>query len=155
MALYAQMGEPAYMRQKQAMAIETVRSHKRMFVDATARRFVRYWTGYWSLTPAYLEHEPLDLPNVPFCTTLSLFMICGLVGWWQRDRQRLLPFVALVALFPIPYYLTHASMDYRQPIEPELAILITAGMLSVRDRVTASDSAAVEINSADLDLVPS
>ena len=155
MALYAQMGESAYMQQKRTLAIETVMSHKQLFIDATARRFVRYWTGYWSLTPAYLEHEPLDLPNVPFCTTLSLFMICGLVGWWQRDRQRLLPFVALVALFPIPYYLTHASMDYRQPIEPELAILITAGMLSVRDRVTASDAAAVALGSTDLDLVPS
>jgi hypothetical protein len=46
-------------------------------------------------------------------------------------------------------------VDYRQPIEPELAILITAGMLSVRDRVTASDAAAVVISPTDLDLVPS
>jgi 4-amino-4-deoxy-L-arabinose transferase-like glycosyltransferase len=155
MALYSEMGEPAYMQQKKALALETIREHKHLFVAATARRFLRYWTGYWSLTPAYLEHEPLDLPNVPFCTTLSLFMITGLVVWWRRDRQRLLPFIALVALFPVPYYLTHASVDYRQPIEPELAILITAGMLSVRDRVTASNTAAVEINPSDLDFVPS
>jgi hypothetical protein len=61
--------------------------------------------------------------------------------------------VALVAVFPIPYYLTHASMDYRQPIEPELAIVVTAGMLAVRDRVTAQETEGIEI--ADLDLVPS
>jgi hypothetical protein len=58
-------------------------------------------------------------------------------------------------LFPIPYYLTHASMDYRQPIEPELAILATAGMLAVRDRVTAQATEAIEIATTDLDLVPS
>jgi hypothetical protein len=46
-------------------------------------------------------------------------------------------------------------VDYRQPIEPELAILITAGMLSVRDRVTATNIAAVEIHPTDLDFVPS
>lgn len=155
MAMYSRMGEAAYMQQKYTLSLETVREHKRLFVDATARRFLRYWTGYWSLSTAYLAHEPLDLPNVPFCTTLSLFLICGLVVWWRRDRQRLLPFLALLVLFPIPYYLTHSSVDYRQPIEPELAILMTAGMLSVRDRAAARDVAALGMDSTDLDFVPS
>jgi hypothetical protein len=66
----------------------------------------------------------------------------------------LLPFALLLLVFPIPYYLTHASMDYRQPVEPELAILITAGMLAVRDRVTAQAEEPIEI-ATDLDLVPS
>jgi hypothetical protein len=61
----------------------------------------------------------------------------------------------LVVLFPVPYYLTHASMDYRQPMEPELAILVTAGMLAVRDRVTAQATVPIEIEAPDLDLVPS
>jgi 4-amino-4-deoxy-L-arabinose transferase-like glycosyltransferase len=154
LALYAQMGETAYMAQKQALAITAIREHKRMFVRASARRFLRYWTSYWSLSPAYLQHEPFDLPNVPFCTTLSLFLICGLVGWVRRDRGTLLPFALLVAVFPIPYYLTHVSMDYRQPIEPELAILVTAGMLAVRDRVTVQATQGIEITGTDLDLVP-
>jgi hypothetical protein len=154
MALYAHMGEPAYMAQKHAMAVATIREHKQLFVHATWRRFLRYWTGYWSFSPAYLEHEPLDLPNVPFCTTLSLFLICGLVSWGRARRRTLLPFALLVALFPIPYYLTHASMDYRQPIEPELAILITAGMLAVRDRLTAPATEPV-LATRDLDLVAS
>ncbi len=45
-------------------------------------------------------------------------------------------------------------MDYRQPMEPELAILMTAGMLAVRDRVTAQANEGIAI-AADLDLVPS
>ena len=154
MALYAQMGEPDYMAQKRAIAIETIRENKRVFVHASYRRFLRYWTGYWSLSRDYLQHEPFDLPNVPFCTTLSLFLLCGLVTWGRNRRDTLLPFALLVAVFPIPYYLTHASMDYRQPVEPELAILITAGMLAVRDRVTADAAEEIEI-ATDLDLVPS
>lgn len=155
MALYARIGEPAYMAQKRSLAIATIRDHKRIFLHASARRFLRYWTGYWSLTPAYLEHEPMDLPNVPFCTTLSLFLLAGLVTWGRNKRDTLLPFAFLVALFPVPYYLTHASMDYRQPVEPELAILITAGMLAVRDRVTAQAAEPIELPATDLDLVPS
>jgi len=126
-----------------------------MFVHDSARRFLRYWTGFWSFAPAYLEREPFDLPNVPFCTTLSLFLICGLVSWGRSRGDTLLPFALLVAVFPIPYYLTHASMDYRQPVEPELVMLITAGMLAVRDRVTAQAEAGIEIAPPDLDLVPS
>ena len=155
MAMYARMGEPAYMAQKQALAIATIRAHKRMFVHDSARRFLRYWTGFWSFAPAYLEREPFDRPNVPFCTTLSLFLICGLVSWGRSRWETLLPFALLVAVFPIPYYLTHASMDYRQPVEPELVMLITAGMLAVRDRVTAQAEAGIEIAPPDLDLVPS
>lgn len=154
LARYAQMGEPAYMAQKQAMAIATIRAHKRMFVHANTRRFLRYWTGYWSFAPSYLSHEPFDIPNVPFCTTLSLFLICGLVTLGRSRLETLLPFALLVIVFPIPYYLTHSSMDYRQPIEPMLAIVITAGMLAVRDRATAQAQEPIEITT-DLDLVPS
>jgi 4-amino-4-deoxy-L-arabinose transferase-like glycosyltransferase len=154
MALYAQMGESAYMVQKRALVIETIRENKRAFVHASYRRFLRYWTGYWSLSRDYLQHEPFDLPNVPFCTTLSLFLIAGLVTWRRNRQGTLIPFALLVVLFPIPYYLTHASMDYRQPVEPELAILITAGMLAVRDRAAAQAEEPIEI-ARDLDLVPS
>jgi hypothetical protein len=154
LALYAQMGEKAYMAQKQSMAIANIRAHKRMFAHDTVRRFARYWTGYWSFAPSYLSHEPFDIPNVPFCTTLSLFLICGLVAWGRSRLDTLLPFALLVVVFPIPYYLTHSSMDYRQPIEPELVMLVTAGMLAVRDRVTAQAEEPIDLG-ADLDLVPS
>lgn len=155
LALYAKMGEPAYMAQKRDLALATIRGHKRTFANASFHRFLRYWTGYWSLAPSYLSHEPFDIPNVPFCTTLSLFLIGGLVTWRRNRRDTLLPFALLVLIFPIPYYLTHSSMDYRQPIEPELAILVTAGMLALRDRVTARASEPIEIPASDLDLVPS
>ncbi len=155
LALYAKMGEPAYMAQKHDLAIATIRHQKRLFVEASVRRFLRYWTGYWSFAPGYLQKEPFDIPNVPFCTTLSLFLICGLATWRRNQLGALLPFALLLLAFPIPYYLTHASMDYRQPIEPELAILVTAGMLAVRDRVTARAAEPVEIPASDLDLVAS
>jgi 4-amino-4-deoxy-L-arabinose transferase-like glycosyltransferase len=154
LAVYERLGERAYMAQKQALAMASVRQHKRVFVEATARRILRYWTGYWSFSPAYLQLEPLDVPNVPFCTVLTIFALFGIVMWPSKERSKLLPFAALLIVFPLPYYLTHASMDYRQPIEPEMAILVTAGMLAVRDRMRAAAAQPVDM-STDMDLVPS
>ena len=39
----------------------------------------------------------------------------------------LLPYLGVVLVFPLPYYLTHASMDYRQPIESVVLVLVVAG----------------------------
>jgi hypothetical protein len=106
-----------------------------MFVlEMSVRRVARFWTGYWSFHRDYLRREPFDLPNVFFCSGLTLLMLRGLRRCWRDDWRRALPYVALVVLFPLPYYLTHASMDYRQPIEPEVAILIAVGLVGERAR---------------------
>lgn len=157
MALYARLGEKAYLAQKHELSVAAVSQHKGLFVLATIRRFVRFWTDYWSLSPAYLQQQPLDIPCIPFCTALSLLTLAGLISWWRRDGKALLPFALLVALFPIPYYLTHASMDYRAPIEPQLVILTAAGLLAVRDRLLAANRRPINVDAdaGDLDLVAS
>ena len=48
-------------------------------------------------------------------------------------------------IFPLPYYFTHSSADYRQPIEPEIIVLVTAGIFGLRDWQTDSDSDADQI----------
>lgn len=138
LALYSRLGEKTYLQQKHDLALEEVRQHKARFAVACARRAVRFWTGYWSLSPVYLQREPFDIPNIPFCSTLTLLALAGLVSGWRQNRAGLLPFLCLVALFPLPYYLTHASMDYRAPIEPELVILTTTGLLALRERLRAT-----------------
>jgi len=41
----------------------------------------------------------------------------------------------LIALFPLTYYVTHASPDYRQPIEPEIIVLAVVGAGSLSRRL--------------------
>ena len=59
-------------------------------------------------------------------------MLLGIFRWlrwarWQPSRlPLLLPYLATVLVFPLPYYLTHASMDYRQPIESVILVLVVA-----------------------------
>lgn len=128
MAKYIRMGETAYMQSKQAMALQHVRNDPGQFAWVSVRRVVRFWTGYWSFSPAYLRAEGFDIPNVPFCSVLTLLTIFGSVRLWRSGRQRAVPYLVLFAVFPLPYYLTHASMDYRQPIEPEVVLVIAFGV---------------------------
>jgi hypothetical protein len=50
----------------------------------------------------------------------------------------------MLLVFPLPYYLTHSSMDYRQPIEPQIVILVTIGLFGIRDWTASADSQEVE-----------
>jgi hypothetical protein len=140
MSEYQRLGEIQYLAKKHRLAAEFVSHHPLWFAVATVRRFVRYWTGFWSFSPSYLRLEPLDLPNFFFCTGVTVMMLRGARRLWTQRREAALPLLAHIACFPVTYYLTHASMDYRQPIEPVIVILATIGVFAVAPRVRESSS---------------
>ena len=134
MQRYQQLGEINYIAEKRVLAIDFAKRHPLFLVEATGRRILRFWTGFWSFSPAYLHAEPLDIPNVPFCIFLCGCMLVGLRRWWKEDRAAAMPFLIALLVFPLPYYLTHSSMDYRQPIEPIMIVLVTIGLFDTRCR---------------------
>jgi len=137
-------GETAYLAQKRAIAVSFVSYHPLLFIGVSLRRAVRFWTGFWSFRLSYLQFEPLDVPNVFFCTCITLFMLRGIWRWWKEDRTHANPFLMMLLIFPVPYYLTHASMDYRQPIEPQIVILVTIGLFGIRNWTASADSHKVK-----------
>lgn len=139
MTKYEREGEIAYMAEKRAQTINFVECHPGFFALATVRRIVRFWTGYWSFNPGYLKYEPFDLPNVPFCLFLLWFMVKGLARWWHESRAGVMPYLLAVLFFPLPYYLTHSSMDYRQPIEPVIVVLVTIGLFGLHAKARQSE----------------
>ena len=58
---------------------------------------------------------------------LTLLTVLGAREMLRQHRRAALSLLAVVLIFPVPYYLTHSSMDYRQPIEPEIVVLIVIG----------------------------
>ena len=68
-------------------------------------------------------------PNLPFCLSVTVLMVLGLRRLWLADRATALPFLAVVVLFPFPYYLSHSSMDYRQPIETIVVLLVARALI--------------------------
>jgi 4-amino-4-deoxy-L-arabinose transferase-like glycosyltransferase len=128
MEKYVRMGEIAYMQEKHDLFVDFAKHHPGFVAIATVRRIVRFWLGYWSFSPSYLKYEPFDLPNVPFCMFLCFFVYKGLKRWWKQDRKAVVPYLLSMAIFPLPYYLTHSSMDYRQPLEPMMILLVSVGL---------------------------
>ena len=131
MRKYIAVGEIRYTVEKHALAVDWVSHHKLEFAALCVRRATRFWTGFWSFSSRYLAVEPFDLPNVPFCLFLTLFMVRGLRRWWREDHLAALPALCAVVIFPLPYYLTHSSTDYRQPIEPIIVLLVTIGLFGM------------------------
>ena len=124
---YMAMGEIHYMAEKQKLGLRYVSAYPAAFTMVSARRALRFWTGFWSFSAAYRAREPFDVPNVPFCTLLTALTVLGAMELFRQHRRAALSFVAVLIVFPLPYYLTHSSMDYRQPVEPEIAVLVMIG----------------------------
>ena len=131
MRQFRSVGEMTYLAQRRDLAVHHVMRHPVAFAGVSLRRAFRFWTGLWSLSPGYLRQQPLDLPNLFFCTTVTWLMLQGLMIWRRQHSGGALPYQLLLLLFPLPYYLTHASMDYRQPIEPEIVLLVTVGIFGL------------------------
>jgi len=144
MQQYIAQGEIRYMAEKHTLAVDWVKQHKLFFAGLCVRRTVRFWTGFWSFSHRYLSVEPLDLPNVPFSIFLTFFMLRGLRRWWREDAGSALPYLLAIVIFPLPYYLTHSSADYRQPIEPIIVLLVAVGLFGLGSALQDTEEEQIE-----------
>jgi 4-amino-4-deoxy-L-arabinose transferase-like glycosyltransferase len=127
MQKFLTMGEKAFLQEKHALAIDSLRNHPDFFIRKTMRRFLYYWTGYWSLSAKELHEQPYEPGNIFYVCTITFLMLRGIRRLWHANRSALLPYLVLICIFPITYYITHPLMDYRQPIEPAIIVLAVAG----------------------------
>lgn len=123
------LGELAYMDREKKLGFDFIRSHPSWFAVVTVRRFVYIWTGYWSFDKRYLAEEPLDPPNVFFCTVLTIMMLVGLRRLWHENRSVALLLGMVLFCFPAIYYVTHVDVAYRRPIDPLIVVLAVYGVL--------------------------
>jgi hypothetical protein len=120
---FKDLGELAYVEREKQRGMDYIRSHPGWFVLVTARRFIYIWTGFWSFDIRYLAEEPLDTPNVFFCTALTVLMLMGLRRLWRVDRERAAFFILLLFFFPTAFYLTHPEVYARRQIDPLIVVL--------------------------------
>ncbi|WP_348268137.1 glycosyltransferase family 39 protein [Edaphobacter sp. DSM 109919] len=132
MQRFESLGEARYLAEKHTLAVTFIRQHPVVFLKNSFRRALCFWTAYWSFSRAYLADQPTQIPDMFFSIGLTIFMLVGARKLWLRDKTAALPYVILMALFPFTYFFTHASPDYRQPIEPEIIALVSTGILSLK-----------------------
>ncbi len=136
---FKQLGELAYFDKKKQQAFEFIRAHPGWYAWATIRRAVYLWTGYWSLDREYLAEEPLDPPNILFCSTLTVLALLGLRRAWRADWSGALPYALVLFSFPLIYYITSPEVYYRRPIDPFLVILAVVGVMPNRGQSPAKN----------------
>lgn len=132
MARYRRLGELRYMAEKQREALDFITRHPWAFARATVMHIVFFWFGVGSL--AHILHFPEVLFGL-----LTIFAFTGLWATLIRRSEMSLPFAAVVAVFPLIYYVTHPDPRFRHLIEPQLMVLAAYGGLTVwrRDGPTA------------------
>lgn len=143
-AEYQQLGEVGYTAKKMQQGLAFIASHRALYATQTVRRVVYLWTGYWSFGARYLHEEPMDPPNIVFCTALTIVTLIGLWCAWKTNRAVAAPYLVVFIFFPLVYYLTHPEDYYRRPIDPLFVILsayAVAGWLERRGRSRQSEAA--------------
>jgi len=131
---YEQEGEIVYMSHKQNQALDYIKAHPAWYAKMTLRRFLYLWTGYWSLSRAYLKEEPLDPPNICVCTTLTILMLIGFVRAAREDPAVAIRYAIVFLFYPAVYCLTHPETYYIRPLDPLINILAMYAVLSLVER---------------------
>lgn len=130
---WTRLGEIGYMNAKKLETKAYIRAHPGFVAWLTVRRFVYTWTGFWSLDPKFLANEPFHIPNVLFDTSMTVLLLLGFRFAFRNGHGLdLVPLLLVLIGFPLVYYLTHPSMDYRHPID---IIIVIFGCYGVNEMV--------------------
>lgn len=125
-AVYKRMGEIAFMKEKQREAIHYIVTHPGAVARWTFKRFVHTWTG---TTDPAKDLWPHAIPILRvFIVYNYAFPVLTLLGLFFASRTRniaTLPLASVIFCYPLVYYITHASLRYRHPIDPVMAVLTT------------------------------
>lgn len=121
-----QIGEPAYMAEKQEQAKKLIERHPSRFALLTLRRILNTWTGAWEYPPRWNMDES-GLANILMYSLISLLAFAGIRRAIRDRRDGVFPLSILIVVFPGIYYLTHSDLGFRHPIDPVIAIFLVYG----------------------------
>jgi len=149
---YAQLGETAYMAEKWELATSFMRAHPGLELRLTGRKFVDFWVGTESPIKNFRETDSWLIRGIllsSFSTAIGAFLgVAALWGGRKRTTRRrrehrisaererngteekaemngkiVWPLAVFPVVFPCLYYVTHADLRYRHPIDPIVLLL--------------------------------
>jgi len=124
---YARQGEIAFMQERRKDSLSFIGHHPGFFGFMCLRRFFYMWTAFWNLDPANLAVELHSPGNIFFTVCLTVLMLVGLLSSLQSDRETAIPYLIVLGVYPLVFYLTHPEIRYRHLIDPEIIILAAVG----------------------------
>jgi Dolichyl-phosphate-mannose-protein mannosyltransferase len=158
---YAQLGETGYMAEKWELATSFMRAHPKLEMDLVGRKLVDFWMGTEAPVKNFRETDSWLIRGILLSSFLTavgaLFGIVALWGGRKRITQRrrvrdadaeitpdqtkemtsppVFPLAVFPVVFPCLYYLTHADLRYRHPIDPIVLLLTAAAAAGAWDWV--------------------
>jgi len=118
------MGEIAFMAAKEHEAFVFMRTHPADTLNFMFRRFMETWLAVTESPADIWGRAPLYLKAV-FAINVLLSLLAWLGAMFvNRNRHpEAAPFVMVLLIFPLVFYLTHSTLRYRFPMEPILIVL--------------------------------
>lgn len=115
LARYRVRGEVGYDAEKMRLAKQAIATEPGRFARLTMLRTWRFWSGTGNRNG-----------SVFFGLHGVMTMLLGGLGMWlllRHRRREAMYFLAALAMFPLPYLITHAEFRYRLVIDPVLCVL--------------------------------
>jgi 4-amino-4-deoxy-L-arabinose transferase-like glycosyltransferase len=130
---YTELGEIAYMREKQSLAIDYMLSHPTAEFTLVAERFTAFWSaGSTNLLRDFPRAKTVRFYAVVLSNLLAaLGAIAAILILWRTRSPYLVPLAAFPFVFPIIYYFALAPPRYRHPIDPVLLLLAALACTSL------------------------
>jgi dolichyl-phosphate-mannose-protein mannosyltransferase len=154
---YAQLGETGYMAEKWQLATSFVWAHPGLELRLTGRKFAAFWMGTESPVKNFRETDSWLIRGILLSSLLTaigaLFGMIVLCGGRKKITQRrkehrvsaeterkgteenvesirkvFWPLAVFPVVFPCLYYVTHADLRYRHPIDPIVLLLAMVAM---------------------------
>jgi hypothetical protein len=132
---YAQLGETAYTQEKWELSTSFMTSHRSLALRLVGKKCVIFWTGMASPLKTFRETDS----NLVRAIMLSSFLtaigsLFGIVSLWRARSAVTFPLAMFPLIFPCLYYVTHADLRYRHPIDPVLCLLTAIAVASAWNR---------------------
>jgi hypothetical protein len=137
---YAQLGETAYMQEKWQLAFSFMASHPGLELRLAGRKFAAFWTGVESPIKSFRETDSNLVRGILLCslfTAVGAFV--GVLVLWRSRSAITFPLAVFPVIFPCLYYMTHADLRYRHPIDPVLCLLTAIAATSAWELVRARE----------------
>ena len=132
-ARYIELGEVAYMREKQLQAIQYMQWHPAREAHLIWRRIISFWSGG---TPTPLK-DFLSVDSrwfrfvLLFNLAAALGALYGMVVLVRRPSPYWFPVAVFPVVFPWAYYLSLVLPRYRLPIDPVVLMLTAVALESL------------------------
>lgn len=121
---YTQLGETAYMQEKWRLATSFIESHPGLELRLAGRKFVAFWMGTESPQRSFRATHSNLIRGILLCGFLTAAgALLGIIVLLRRRAVFTVPLAVFPVIFPCLYYVTHADLRYRHPIDPVICLL--------------------------------